>query len=232
MPQFKSYEGQPIRHDLLGAYISGRAQKLAYEHDKARKDLIDEQLAQLAFQNSPEGQMQIRQDRQMERERHIIARQKALREKRKEKRLQQAHNRDEVLVDADGGITTITYDDEGKSTVTQKGRFGSPSIPGAGTGPEYERVRDVIENNPAFDGLDDDDLKEVAARVLADTKALQHKRPGLSFSDALTDAMSKHASRIKSIPGKVFPNPLFGAKKNYKAPSANDPLGLFTNEPQ
>lgn len=125
MPQFKSYEGQPIRHDLLGAYISGRAQKLAYEHDKARKDLIDEQLAQLAFQNSPEGRQMAQEDRQMKIDEHTIARNRALREERKEKRLQQAHNRDEVLVDADGGYTTITYDDEGTATVTQEGQFTS-----------------------------------------------------------------------------------------------------------
>jgi len=62
---------------LLGAYISGRAQKLAYEHDKARKDLIDEQLAQLAFQNSPEGRKMAQEDRQMKIEKHKIDLQQA-----------------------------------------------------------------------------------------------------------------------------------------------------------
>ena len=224
MPQFKSYEGQPIRHDLLGAYISGRAQKLAYEQDKARKKLLDEQAAQLAAFNSPKA---------------VALREKTARTENEYKNhlIERDNNKVYEGVGPEGKPRYFNLRD-GRMNIIPGGSPASKrshSIPGAGTGPEYERVLDVLENHPVFQELDDDDLKEVAARVLADAKALQHKIPGSSFSDALTKAMSKHASKIKKGPPRFFG--LRKGRPDYDSEAGDgrypewDKLELFPNEP-
>jgi len=134
---------------------------------------------------------------------------------------------------------------QGKPGFFKQGQGGMERVPGAspppavpkaggspssGTKQEAQMVTDIIANDPSFDGLGEEDLYEIEARILSNAKAIQKKTPGLSFSDAIDQAKSAEAGKVSRTKGRFW-----GENVDYNKPSApksnpNDPLGLFTDE--